>query len=275
MELTFFVAPVLSGRVRFLSDAGDDTNAIRTHMEYTAAMPTMEPPRVHPLQPVVGIFVAPVRAMQMIRAVPRVVPPLLVAVVTWLAVGLAAAPRALDVIVDQIHASSDLDAAERDDVVRWIEDHETFANGILAVGGTFSMLITVALWALILHAGITMTFAERPEAYAFTNTLSIAAHANLVNVPQFLLQVLLLSAGSEASLSLAGLVGVGAGTPLGTALAWVSPFNLWWLALLGLGIAVTMRIALTRAILVPLVISLGLRTLQIAFVFFTGSGGDA
>lgn len=235
-------------------------------------MPTPEHPRLHPLSPLVDVFIAPTRAMRGIRARPAFTPPLLVAVLVTIAVGFAAAPRALDAIVEQIHSSTDLDAAERENVIRWIEDHESFASGLLAVGGTLTMLLTVLMWSLILHVGITMTFSNRPETYGFVHTLSLTAHANLVNIPQFLLQVVLLLAGSNASLSLAGLLGLDASSPTGTALAWVSPFNFWWLALLGIGVSVLIGLRLGRALWIPVIISLGLRTLQIAFAAFTHTG---
>jgi hypothetical protein len=200
---------------------------------------------------------------------PSVALPLALALGLTLAVGLGVAPAALDSLIDHIQNSPDLDATQRDEVIRFIEEHEPLATGLLATGGVLSMLLTVFLWAGILHAGTSMTFAEKPAGLAFRNTFSVVAHANLVNVPLAILQAALLASGSDASVSLAGLLGIPLQSPLGAAAAWVAPVNAWWLALLGLGVAAQYGAQFSRTVWIPVAISLGLRVIHVAFAALT------
>jgi hypothetical protein len=231
---------------------------------------TTPEPASSPLRTLLDVFVAPVRAMRQVERRPALALPLAVALGIALIVGIAVAPTALESLVDHIHESSDLDAAQRDDVVRFIEENEPLATGLLATGGALNMLLTVLLWSALLHAGSSLTFAERPEGFSFALTASVVAHANLVNVPLFVIQALLLAAGIDATLTVTGLLGLDPQTPLGTALAWIGPFNLWWLVLLGIGVAVLFDTRFGRALWIPLAISLGLRILQVAFAALTG-----
>ena len=212
----------------------------------------------------VAVFVNPPGLAVALRQRPAILGAIVLSLLVTVVAGVMTVPTAVDMMIDGFY--DNMDPGDADEIAGTIEDNERVVSILLVASGPFTTLLSLLGWSVLLYAMTAAILSGRDPDLGFQHILSLVAHANLVNIPNYLLSGMLTRAQGEmvASLSLATLLGLSANSPAGVMAAWLSPFNLWWIWVLGVGLAVFYRLPISRAVLFPLVLSMMLRLLQVA-----------
>lgn len=234
-------------------------------------------PALSPLARVIGIFYRPVAVMEDLRRRPTSLLALLILIIGS---NLAFAPVAmtfLDWQIDQAYEANDARPEDIDELVSFLDDHPAAIQVILHIGVTFQVMVVLLVWAGLYHLSASMFF-QPPESRdppGFRHAYAQAVHAGLVNIPAgFLLAGIVAVQGEFVQgLSLALLLPLDPLSAQYVAADWVSPFNFWWIGLLGVACAVNYRVPLGRALIVPIGVSLVFRIIQVLMASLGGGAG--
>jgi len=224
------------------------------------------PPPLSLVERLIGIFHRPVAVMRDLRERPGVFPVLLVTlVVVNVILGLGFGTF-IDGMIDQLYENGGIPPEDVDSLVAAIDDNPVAAQTFYHVVMSMGLVLTVFVWAGLFHLSAS-TFFQPPvnrDAPGFQHSLSQILYANLVNIPGAALVQLVAAARSEpvSGFSLALLLGLPPDSVWHVAADWVSPFNFWWIGLLGVACAVNYRVPLGRALVVPVGGSIVFRVIQ-------------
>jgi hypothetical protein len=221
-----------------------------------------------------AVFTNPRRLVEALRAEPRTLGVLLLFVLIWNLFSALTFEYTLDTFVDQVYSLPNVPSDQQEKVATWLEDHRATVQVLHHLGLTVSWIAAVLIWAGLLHLSAGMFFEAPQTPIEFRHSLALVSHANLVNLPHGLITTVLTLVTQKffRSLSLGALLGTELTSPLGTALEWVTPFNLWWIAILGIGCAVFYGQSWRRSVIVPLGVSLVFRIIQVAMSAFAAAG---
>jgi len=224
----------------------------------------------------VAVFADPAGLGAALRQNPAVLGAITLSLLFTVVYGVMTVQTTIDMMIDGFY-EADMDQDQADEIAGVIEDNESVVSVLLVISSPFTGLLSLLGWAVILYAVTSASVSGRDPDLRFQHILSLVAHANLVNIPNYLLSGFITLTRGELvpAISLATLLGLPANSPSGVLAAWVSPFNLWWIWVLGVGLAVFYRLPISRAVLYPLVLSLALRLLQVAMAGIGSGMGPA
>jgi len=219
-------------------------------------------------------FLSPRRLAAAVLAEPRALGALLIFLILWNVLAALTFDYTLDMFVDQIYEMPNVPSDQQETIATWIEDHRAIVQTLHHVGLTLSWAAALLLWAGLLLLSSGLFFETPAQPVTFRHMFSLACHANLVNIPHAIITTVATLATQEffRSVSLGALLGIKITTPMGTAAEWLTPFNLWWIAILGVGCAVFYGQSWRRAVIVPLGVSLVFRIIQVAMTAFGSAG---
>jgi hypothetical protein len=221
-----------------------------------------------------SVFTAPRILAASVRTEPRTLGVLLVFVLVWNLFSALTFDYTLDTFVDQVYELPNVPSDQQEKVATWLEDHRGTVQVLHHLGLTVSWIAAIVIWAGLLHLSAGMFFEAPKTPIEFRQTLSLVSHANLVNLPHGLVTTVLTLVTQKffRSASLGALLGTDMTSPMGTMLDWVTPFNFWWIAILGVGCGVFYGQSWRRSVIVPLGVSLVFRIIQVAMSAFAAAG---
>ncbi len=225
----------------------------------------------------VNIFTHPTRTFVSILDQPKVLGALLITLVFTFVGTLVTFDILYDAQIDAIYEVDSMAPEEQEKTAVTMDQARGLAQVGLPVLVTLFVGLTLVIWALLLHFLAAATMGNSDRAISFRHTFSLVAHAHIVNMPLIVLSAIVTLSSLEpfTGIHLGRLLGLAPQSAAAVAAAWVGPFNLWWLFLLGVGIAVTHRRPIIQAIAVPLAISLFFRVVQIGLAALGGSLGGS